>query len=112
MKTIYYINLISILVLLFLPFLNPMVFVAGLIPLGVIQVISSFYLVYERDSLSEGNKKLLSIYYLSIFAWLILIFIASLLPNSLQFLAKILSPFPIVVAVYFVRITYIFYKKA
>tara|TARA_R110002051_G_C8438385_1_gene454631 strand:- start:233 stop:511 length:279 start_codon:yes stop_codon:yes gene_type:complete len=82
-----------------------------LMPLGFIQVVTSLYLVTKRDVVSQKNQKLLSIYFLIIFGFLILMALISISPSYMHILLEMLSPFMALIPVYFIYVCFNFQKE-
>lgn len=112
MKKLYYFNLLYIFMLVISFFAEKGFAILIFIGLPFVQVLSSLLLLTKRNTVSVKNQKLLSIYFSAVFAWFILIAFASFLPNNLQYLAKILFPFPLIIAIYFVLVSYYFYRES
>ena len=105
---LYYINLISFIGLIILSMIDPFFGVLLLIPFAFLQVISSLILKTD-NSISLKSQKLVSIYFYSIFFWVALMILTSFF--NLEFAYNIITFLPILIAVYFMIITYLIYKE-
>ena len=108
MKATYYINLFFLIITVLTVFINPLIVIVALILLGFIQVISALYVVSIRNTLSKKKQKLLAIYFTVILGWLLLSCITSLLHLDFKSVAILIGVIPIVLAFYFVFVTYRF----